>query len=221
MSLTLKMKALVEAAAFTGFSQMTPVRKLRNWRTEVAGYDSGTEQRQQILDQPIREWFINWALLDAAARNEVKETFDAARGMANTFLWLDDDEYLCTAEQIATDGTATTYQLVCTYYSGETYEWTETKKDIVPATLYAPVVTHSLDGPQTEVAAAPGADEFTLDDTTGIMTFGAAPIAGILTCTYEYYFRVRFADDSYTDTQIQAGPLYSASDLHIAEVLPT
>jgi len=221
MSLTLKMKALVEAAAFTGFDQVVPVKKVRHWRTDIAAFDSGIEQRQQILDQPIREWFINWSLLDAAGRNQVKEVFDAARGASDTFQWLDDDEYLCSAEQIATDGVDTAYQLVCTYYSGESYEWTETKKDIVPGSIYAPVVTHSVDGAQTEVESSPGANEFTLDDTTGIMTFGVAPSSGVLTCTYEYYFRVRFTEDTYDDVQVYTGPLYSAPDLHVVEVLPT
>ncbi|HUV65466.1 MAG TPA: DUF2460 domain-containing protein [Sedimentisphaerales bacterium] len=219
MSLTLKMKALVEAAAFTGFGQTTPVTKVRNWRTDVVSYDSGVEQRQQVLDQPIRGWMINWSLLDAAGRDQLREIFDAARGTCETFQWLDDDEYLCSSEQIATDGSETAYQLVCTYHSGETYEWTETKKDIVPGTLYAPVVTHSVDGAAAEVAAAPGANEFTLDDTTGIMTFGVAPSSGVLTCTYEYYFRVRFVEDIYTDLQFAAGPLYSAADLQIKEVM--
>lgn len=213
MSLTLAMKALVEAAAFTGFDQVNPVRKARNWRTDVVSYDSGIRQTQQILDQPIREWFINWALLDQAGRNKVKEVFDAARGKFDTFLWLDDDEFLCSSEQIATDGSETSYQLVCTYYSGESYAWTETKKDIVPGSIYAPVVTHSVDGAQTEGV------EYTLDDTTGILVFAAPPSAGILTCTFEYYFRVAFAEDAYTDTLVHAGPLYSEPDLHIVEVL--
>lgn len=211
MSLTLKMKALVEAAAFTGFGQVKPVRKARNWRTDVIGYDSGIRQTQQVLDQPIREWWINWALIDQAGRNKIKEIFDAARGQYDTFLWLDDDEFLCSGEQIATDGTETEFQLVCTYFPGESYSWTETKKDIVDGSIYAPVVTHSVDGAQTE-----GVD-FTLDDTTGILVFGSPPSAGVLTCTFQYYFRVAFAQDTYQDVMIQPGPLYSASDLHVVE----
>lgn len=213
MSLTFDMKAEVEAVAFTGFDQSAPIRKTRAWRTDVVNFDSGVEQRQQVLDQPIRAWSVNWSLMDEAARNKLKEIHDAARGSYETFLWLDDDEYLASAEQITTDGVETDYQLVATYFSGETYEWTETKKDIVPSSIYAPVITHSVDGAQTE-----GVD-YTLDDATGILIFGSAPSAGVLSCTYEYYFRVRFADDVYNDLQFAAGPLYSASDLQIVEVL--
>ena len=213
MSLTLKAKALVEAAAFTGFGQTNPVRRLYNWRTDQVQYDTGLRQANQILTRPIREWFVNWSLLDEAARDKLVELFNAARGAYDTFLWLDDKEYLASAVSLATDGIDTTYQLKATYYSGESYSWDEDKKDIVDGAIYAPVITHSVDGAQTE-----GVD-FTLDDTTGILTFGAAPSAGALTCTFQYYFRVQFAEDVFEDVQIATGALYSASDLHLREVL--
>jgi len=219
MSLTLKMKALVEGASFTGFSQGLPVRKIRRWKTDIVKYDSEVEQRGQVLDRPIREWLINWSLMDKAGRDKVREIFDAARGSYDTFLWLDDDEYLASVVSIATDGSDTTYQLKAVYYTGETYEWSEDKKDIVPGSIYAPVVTHSIDGAQTEVPSSPGANQYTLDDTTGVLTFGAAPSAGVLTCTFEYYFRVRFAEDVLEDTQMASEPLYDYGNLRIMEVL--
>jgi uncharacterized protein (TIGR02217 family) len=221
MALTLKAKALVEAAAFDGFSQTTPVRRIYNWRTEEVRYDTGIRQANQIMTRPIREWFVNWSLLDEDARDKLVEIFHAARGAYDSFLWLDDKEYLASSVSITTDGSDTTYQLKEVYYAGESYEWEENKHDIVPGDIYAPVVTHSVDGAQTEVAAAPGANEYTLDDTTGIMTFGVAPSAGTLTCTFQYYFRVQFADDSYEDIQLHTGPLYSRPNLHLLEVLPT
>ena len=213
MSLTFDMKAEVTAVAFAGFDQSAPIRKSRAWRTDVIGFDSGIEQRQQVFDQPIRGWSVNWSILDQAARDKLKEIHDAARGSFDTFLWLDDDEYLATAEQIATDGSETSYQLQATYFSGETYEWTEEKKDIVPSSIYAPVITHSVDGAQTE-----GVD-YTLDDATGILVFGSAPSAGVLSCTFQYYYRVRFTEDVYDDLQFAAGRLFSASGIEIMEVL--
>lgn len=221
MSLTLKAKALVEAAAFTDFGQTTPIRRKYNWRTEQVQYDSGIRQVNQILSRPIREWFVNWTLLDEAARDELVEIFHAARGAYDTFLWLDDKEYLASSVEIATDGSDTTYQLKEVYYSGESYSWEENKHDIVPGDIYAPVVTHSVDGAQTEVEESPGANQFALDDTTGVMTFGVAPSAGVLTCTFQYYFRVGFAEDAYEDIQLHVGPLFSRPDLHIVEELPT
>lgn len=218
MSLTLDMKALMAAAAFTGFDQTTPIRKIRRWRTEIVTYDSAIEQRGQILDQPIREWFVNWSLLDEAAQDQLREIFDAARGAFETFLWLDDKEYLAQNEAVVTDGGATSYQLQATYYAGQSHAWTEDKTAIVPGDLYPPVVSHSVDGAQTEVESSPGANQFTLDDTTGLLLFGAPPSAGVLTVTFQYYFRVRFTEDSFEDVQVYTGPLYAAPDLHLVEV---
>jgi uncharacterized protein (TIGR02217 family) len=218
MSLVLKAKALVEAAAFTGFDQTNPVRKVRRWATDVVQYDSRLRQTQQVLDQPMREWFVNWSLIDEAGQNQLREIFDAARGTYDSFLWLDDTEYLASGITITTDGTSTTYQLKCTYHQGESYSWDEDKADIVAGDIYAPVVTHSVDGAQTEVESGPGANQFTLDDTSGVMTFGAAPSAGVLTCTFQYYFRVAFAEDSFEDLQRYPGPLFDDSELHLAEV---
>jgi len=219
MSLVLVANDFVGDAAFTGFGQVAPVKRKREWRSDGVQYDNWQEQFNQVSSRPRRHWFINWAVLDEAARDKLVELFDAARGRYDSFLWLDDKEYLASGELITTDGSETQYQLQCTYYSGEDYEWTEDKKDIVPGATYAPVVSHSVDGAQTEVAAPPvNANEFSLDDATGIMTWPDAhpPSAGVLTVTFQYYFRVRFAADVFDDLQERPG-LWNASDLHIVE----
>ena len=220
MSLTLIANSLVATAGFSGFGEAAPVHKEREWRTDQVGYDTWKEQRNQICTQPRRHWFINWELMNLAARDQLREIFDAARGRYNTFLWLDNDEYLATAALITTDGTENAYQLKCTYHGGESYSWDEDKKDIVPGATYPPVVTHSIDGAQTEVAATPGANEYVLDDTTGIMTWGVGtpPSAGVLSCTFEYYFRVRFAEDADIDMLIHTR-LYQRTGLHLVEVI--
>lgn len=219
MSLALVMNDFVGDAAFAGFDQATPIRKTPEWRTDVVQYDSWREQRNQVASRPRRHWYVNWPMLNQAARDKLIELFHAARGRFDTFLWLDSDEYLASAITINTDGTTLDYQLHATYYAGESYTWNEDKKDIVPGTEYPPVVTHNIDGAQTEVAAAPGANQYTLDDTTGIMSWSAgnAPSAGILTCTFEYYFRVRWTGDAHDDLQFEAR-LWRARP-HIIEVI--
>lgn len=221
MALALVMNTFVADAAFSGFDQVTPVQKQREWGTDVATYATWCEQRNQWAPRPRRHWFINWELLDKAGRDKLIELFDAAKARYDTFLWLDDDEYLASAVVIATNGTAASYQLKQNYRNGESYQWTENKKDIVPGTIYAPVVVHSVDGPQTEVAAAPGANQYTLNDSTGIMVWSAGnePSAGYLTCTFEYYFRVRWTKDAHSDVLWQPR-LYRGEDLHIVEVVP-
>ena len=220
MTLAINMKSFVTDASFAGFDETTPVRKVRERRSDLVSYGTFKEQRNIISSRPRRHWFINWSLLDKAGRDKLIEMHDAGEGRAQEFWWLDSDEFLATAQTITTSGTAITFQLINVYRPGKTYTWTENKNAIVPSAVYAPVVTHSIDGAQTEVAAAPGANQYVLDDDTGIMTWGAAtpPSAGTLTCTFQYYFRVRFAQDTLEDLMIHTR-LYSNPELHIVEVV--
>ncbi len=201
-------------AAFTGFDEVLPLRKSFQWRTDRISYDSGLEQRNQLLEQPIRHWEINWEMLDQAARDKVIELFQRTKGSFDTFLYTDRDDFQVElSESIITAVAAQTdFQLTKNYYVGETETWVENKKDIVPSGTFPPVI--KLDG----VTKTEGAD-FTLDDTTGIVIFGAAPGAGVVfTAQYQFYFSVRFANDSHIDEQIHATPLW-ASNLEIVEVI--
>jgi uncharacterized protein (TIGR02217 family) len=182
------------------YGQQYPVKMRKQWRTDVVPMGQ-REQRNEEWPQPKRWFFVNWQALSDESNDRLTEMHDRARGRANTFLWRARKDFLCENEQIATDGSAATYQLVKTYYPSEAEEWTEDKKDIVPGGTYPPVVTHDVDGAQTEVAAAPGANEFTLNDATGIMTWsgGNEPSAGVLTVTFQFYFRVRWTSDEHTE----------------------
>jgi uncharacterized protein (TIGR02217 family) len=221
VSLPLIINSFVGDAAFAGFDEALPLIKEFEWLTDVVQYGAWSEQRNQISTRPRRHWFINWSYMDKAARDKLIELAHAGRGRWETFLLTDSDEFQATTITINTDGTLLNYQLKDTYYSGETYTWDEDKKDIVPGGTFAPVVTHNIDGAQTEVAAAPGANEYTLDDTTGIMSWSAgnAPSAGVLTCTFQYYFRVRFTSDAHRDTMFETD-LYRNPSIHVVEVVP-
>ena len=194
-----------------------PVRMDPQWATDVVS-TGRKSQRNQLWSQPLRHWYINWDALTKTGRDKFLEIFNRAHGRHNTFLLRDRDDFLCPAEVIATDGTTATYQLCKTYYPGEAEEWTENKKDIMPGGIYPPVVTHDVDGAQAEVAAGPGADEFTLDDTTGIMTWsgGNEPSAGNLTVTFQFYFRVRFDFDRHADIQ-NIPDHWQARGIHLVE----
>lgn len=183
------------------YSEMYPIRVDYEWRTDVSKSDTGKEQRNQIFVQPIRHWLINWNVLKQAGRNKLIEIFHRARGKYDTFLLSHRDDYACAVTDwahTATAGEAST-QLQKTYFKGESEEWSEDKKDIVPGTTYAPTVT--LDAvPKTEDT------HFTLDDSTGLIdwTGGSAPngaMAGgeVVRADYQFYFRVRFEVDRYSD----------------------
>lgn len=201
-------------AAYGHFGEQAPLRKSFNWLTDLVSFDSGKEQRNQILEQPIREWPVNWQWMDVAARNKLIELFQRAKGRHTTFLYSDEDDYECelTECSILAIADQTNFQLIKTYYVGETETWDEEKKDIVPGATFPPVVKVGVDI-KTE-----GVD-YTLDDTTGIVIFGAAPrVDKVITANYQFYFRVRFADDIHTDVEHQKD-FYSYDDLRLIEVL--
>jgi uncharacterized protein (TIGR02217 family) len=193
----------VAGPSYKGFGQQFPVVKSYEWRTDLVQYDSGREQRNQIWSRPVRRWKINWQAMDEPARNRLIEVFHRARGSYRTFMWRDWDDHRATEIEIATNGSSTEYQLVNVYYQDEWEEWTETKKYIAPDNVFAPNIYHSVDGQQTRVTIYPpgAANQYHLNDDTGILTWGDsyAPSAGILVCTYEFYFKVRFDGDEHVD----------------------
>jgi len=201
------------------FGEQWPLRKRFIWLTDVANYDTGPEQRNQILEQPLREWPINWQWLETAARNKLLELFNRGKGRYNSFLYRDRDDYECALAEcsVTAVGGETTTQLIKSYYPGTAETWDEDKTDIVPGTSFAPVV--KIDGGvKTE------GTHFTLDDSTGIIDWsgGSAPNGAlgageVVTANYRFFFRVRFEADSHMDIG-QQQDYYSYENLRLIEV---
>ena len=204
----------VADAAYGSFGEQAPLKIVFNWNTDVVSFDSGIEQRNQIRERPIREWFVNWQWMDVAARDKLIELFQRAKGRATTFLYQDYDDFSCALTECSVTAIAaqTDFQLIKSYYVGETETWDEDKKDIMPSSVFAPVV--KLDG----VEKTEGVD-YTLDDATGIVIFEAAPGAGVvMTANYQFYFRVRFESDNRMDTEHQKD-FFSVGELKLVEVI--
>ncbi len=207
-------------AAYGHFGEQAPLRKSFNWLTDLVSFDSGKEQRNQILEQPIREWPVNWQWMDIASRNKLIELFQRAKGRHTTFLYMDEEDYECALTEcvVTAVGAETTTQLIKTYYTGETESWDEDKKDIVPGTIFTPIIKIDT---TTKVEGV----HYTLSDTTGIIDWtggsvpnGALGAGEVVTANYQFYFRVRFADDAHSDIEHQIG-FYSYEDLRLIEVL--
>ena len=206
MSINLVINDFVGDAAFSGFDEANPLSKDFEYVTDVIGYDSGKEQRNEVMVQPKRHWLINWELIDLAGRDKLLELYQRARGRYNDFLFADRWDFateLADWSYTAAGGETTT-QLKKTYYIGETEEWTETKSKIQPSAEFAPVI--KIDA----VTKTEGLN-FTLDDTTGIIdwTGGGAPVnalgAGeVVTANYQFYFKVRFEEDVHRDVMHRA-----------------
>jgi len=208
-------------AAFSGFGQVHPVVMDMVWLTDVVKRGTFKEQRNQIAAQPQRVWQVNWKVLDEAARNKLMELKNRAAGRYREFLWYDYrdgyGDYDCTYtdwEYTLSTGDTTT-QLQKTYYKGETEEWTEDKARIVPGTTYSPTI--KVDNIEKTEGAA---DDYTLDDETGLITWvNHTPSDGeVVTADYRFYYRVRFATDAYRDAN-HLPDLWTADDIVLVEVI--
>ena len=183
------------------------------WSTDLVSYDSGKEQRNQIWEQPIRHWTLTYDVLKTAPRDLLIELFRRAKGRYTVFLFEDPNDYECGLTECIITAIAgqTDFQLIKTYYPASAETWDENKTRIQPSTEYAPIV--KVDG----VAKTEGVD-FTLNDDTGIVTFGAAPGVGkIITADYQFYYPVRFDLDVYNETTL-ATNLWNMGDLQLIEV---
>ncbi len=77
---------------FVDFQESAPLRKQFLWQTDVVKYETGKEQRNQVWSEPIRMWFINFAILPVANRNELIELFQRMYGRFGEFLYEDADD---------------------------------------------------------------------------------------------------------------------------------
>jgi uncharacterized protein (TIGR02217 family) len=212
----------VKDAAYGCFDEQAPLEKRFRWFTDMVKYDSRAEQRNQTSEAPERRWAINWEWLDEPARSKLIELFQRAKGKYDFFLYRDGadggidndggDQLVTVTDWSCTLTTGdTTTQLQQTYYKGETEEWTEDRTKIQPSSKYVPTIYVD------DVAKTEGAD-FTLDDTTGLITWtGHTPAtAEVVTADYKFYFKVRFEDDAHRDIQHQIG-YWAANKLSIIE----
>lgn len=179
------------------YGRQYPAQRQFQWSTDIVSYGR-TSQRNQRFSQPVRHWLINYQALNIDERNRLLEIFQRAAGQYRTFKILEsgiDGDFECAIADCSITAIAAqvNFQLVKTYYNGQTEEWTENKIKIVPGTTFPPVV--KIDG----VTKTEGAD-YTLNDETGIVTFGAAPGVGkVITANYRFYFEIRFTMDLYDD----------------------
>ena len=172
------------------------------WNTKIDLMDSGYEGAVQFYTVPIGNYTIGFEPLDGAALDPFSypgwtgnpypqleslwNFFVGRQGQARGFLLNDLRDYVATNVNIGTGaGVQTAFQLVQTYPSGATY----TTIAPIPGTLSLTVAS---------VAKTEWVD-YTVDYTTGIVTFASAP-TGAIVASWEYYHLVRFAEDGFNGT---------------------
>lgn len=166
---------------------------------------SGYEQRNQNWQASRAQYQVSFEHRTVPEWQAMEAMYHAARGMANGFRLFDPGDYLATGQFIATgDGTTKSFQLQYTY-SFPLEEFQQIKIIQKPITslvddyfgnpLTDTVAVYLNGSPQAFNAGyiAGGSAAYTLDETTGIITFVTAPGNGVvITADYQYHIPVRF-----------------------------
>jgi len=161
-------------------------------RTEIVTLGSGFEERNQRWADSRRRYDAGYGVRGTDDLYAVIAFFEERRGQLHGFRWKDWSDYKSCAplEQIsatdqvigAGDGAETDFQLV-KIYGGDFAPWTREIKKPVAGTIKI-----ALDG----AAQAEGSD-YTLDATTGIVSFTSAPGNGVeITAGFEFDVPARF-----------------------------
>jgi len=190
------------------------LRYREEWSTDIVDYDTGKEQRNQIWSRPKRHWILPYNTFLQEYRDKLLELRSRAHGAYRVFLFEYPYDYECALSECSITAIAAqvNFQLIKTYYGDEAETWNENKTRIQPGTIFPPII--KIDS----VTKTEGVD-YTLDDDTGIVTFGAAPGAGkVLTANYRFYYPVRSETDDYDESMLWKD-IWNIGDFPIVEVI--
>ncbi len=161
-------------------------------RTDVVLTASGREHRNSRWADSRRKYNVGYGVKSLADIEQVIAFFEERRGRLHAFRFKDHADFKSCSTTISPtahdqvigtgNGTKTAFQLVKTYGTGARKYSREISAPVAGTVLVAinGVVTTS----------------FTLDDTTGLITFAAAPAAATsITAGFEFDVPVRFDTD--------------------------
>jgi uncharacterized protein (TIGR02217 family) len=163
---------------------------------------SGGEQRNRNWSATRGQWTIDLHYKPQSYFDAAQAFFYNVGGQADAFRFKDHKDYSASGQLLGYgDGNTTTFQLVKNYSSaGRTYTRTIVKpimstiSDFQGNALSDTVVIYVNGTVQTYGTA------WTIDATTGIVTFATAPAAGsppnAVTADFEFHYPVRFKDDA-------------------------
>lgn len=159
------------------------VIKTPQWSTRVQKTVSGRELRAAFYNLPLWTFKLSYEVLRAGAEQELQQLvgfYNARQGAFDSFLYADPTDNAVTAQQFGIgDGTTTKFQL--TRAMGG-YVEPVVALQAAPA-IYANGVLQS--------------SGVSVNVTSGLATFTAAPAAGVLlSWTGSFYYRCRFLQDS-------------------------
>lgn len=191
------------------------------YTTINAGF-SGYEQREQNWAASRRQYTVSFEHKPLALWQAFEAMFHAARGMANGWRLFDPGDYIGQGQYQATgDGTTKVFQMQKTYeFPISEYEViipiqkpiTSLIQDYQGNALTDTVVVYLNGAPQiANPGYVPGGSAaYSLDETTGVITFVTAPARGVvITADYQYHIPVRFDFYSSSSSTVSSteGPL--------------
>lgn len=207
------------------------------YSTSINGGFSGFEQRNQNWSQSRSEWTVAFENKYQADYQQLLGLFHAMRGMANGFRLFDPTDNTGTSQFIATgDGVTTSFQLQ------KTYPFPLTANQVIrpiqkPITsfvkdFYGNAMTDTVkvydNGTERAHSVGyhsfSGSPSYTLDETTGVITFNVAPAAGhVITASFQFHWPVRFDLDQLQTQYLTAqnapnGVLITVTGLKLIEV---
>ena len=164
-------------------------------RTEIISLVNGFEQRNTPWEQSRRRYDAGLGVQSLDDLEAVLSFFEARRGMLNGFRWKDWLDHKSSApsavpspfdQVIGTgDGVLTGFKLAKVYAPGAFEFRREITKPVAGSVQVA------ING--IEIAEGP---DFNVDTTTGIVSFGIAPVIGsAVTAGFEFDVPVRFDTD--------------------------
>lgn len=208
-----------------------------SYNTSVNPGFSGFEQRNANWSQSRAMWTVSYENKTPAEYQALLALFHAMRGMANGFRLFDPTEYVGQSQFIGTgDGSTKIFQLQKTYtFPLSSYQVvrpiqkpiTSLTKDINGNAMTDTVVVYDNGAVQAANAGyhtSTGGAKYTLDETTGVITFVTAPLAGhVITADYQFHWPVRFDLDQLqtqylTGVNSPGGVLITVTGLRLIEL---
>ena len=165
-----------------------------SWATDVLVIRSGFESRNSNWAQARYKFNAAMGVRDQTQLDDLIAWFNAMQGMAHGYRFRDWTDYLSSAlgtaisdtdQQIGIgDGTTVDFQLIKDYTQGTLTRSREIKKPTTGTTIIA-------------IDTVPQGSGWTVDTTTGIVTFSVAPLAAeVITAGFEFDVPVRFNTDN-------------------------
>lgn len=176
------------------------------FNTSVQTTSGGKERRVALWSAPKYEGNIATGIQGQSGLDAGLAFFHARQGQLHTWPFKDWGDFTATTQNLGTgNGTTTAFTLRKAYTSGGT---TRYRTNLLPVTGTVHVFADAL-----EVVSG-----WTLNRAAGTITFGTAPLAGVvITATFEFDNHVRFATD-YWGVTLEQVEIGQVSDIQIIEV---